>query len=67
MTVPNIQGAGAEGQFFIKIGGVLGNTKEILLSNDGFAEGTTTSITIKAVNIGDINKVTLRTTGTDNF
>jgi hypothetical protein len=49
------------------MGGTEGSTKENLLTSDGFAEGSTTALNVMAVNVGDVNKVVLRTTGTDSF
>jgi len=38
---PNIQGAGAQGQFFMKIEGTKGITDEFMVATNGFHDGET--------------------------
>lgn len=49
--------------YFLQIYGEEGQTHEILLSNSGFQLGSTTIVKDKAMNVGDLTKVRLRTTG----
>jgi len=41
MVTPAIEGSGALGQFFLKCIGDNGETDDILLTSEGFKEGTT--------------------------
>jgi len=49
--------------YYLQIFGEEGRTSEILLTNEGFQLGSTTIIKEKAVNVGDLTKLRLRTSG----
>lgn len=49
------------------IGGSDGDTPELLLTSDGFNEGSTTILELNAPSVGDVNKIVLRTVGTDTY
>jgi len=47
--------------------GTDGESDEVLLTSEGFVEGTTSVLNIVAKNIGDVNKIIMRTSGTDTY
>lgn len=49
--------------YYLQIFGQEGNTDEFLLTNAGFQVPSTTIIKEKALNVGDLTKLRLRTTG----
>lgn len=49
--------------YFLQIFGEEGQTSEFLLSNSGFQLGSTTIVKEKALNVGDLTKIRLRTSG----
>jgi len=67
VVTPNIDGSGASGAFFITMEGSEGKTDEVLLTSEGFEEGTTAILNVVAANVGDINKIFLRNGGTDTY
>jgi len=67
ITTPNIQGAGAEGSFYLTLLSETSNTDEVLLTSEGLQKGTTEEINTKLDAIGDITKVILRNSGSDSY
>jgi len=67
VVTPDIDGSGATGAFYITMQGSEGKTDEVLLTNEGFEEGTTSILNVVASNVGDISKIVLRNGGTDTY
>jgi len=44
-----------------------GKTDEVLLTSEGFEEGTTSILNVVAANVGDVSKIFLRNGGTDTY
>jgi hypothetical protein len=65
--IPNIQGAGAKGNYFYKIEGTKGITDEFMISDSGFADGEKDIYNVKLDNVGDVNKIYFRNDGYDNL
>ncbi len=59
----NIVNSGANGNFYITLYGEEGKSEEILLTSNGFVQGSTTIVKIIANNIGDVNKIRLKNGG----
>ena len=49
--------------YYLQIFGEEGQTSEMLLTNSGFQQGSTTIVKEKALNVGDLTKLRLRTSG----
>lgn len=67
VVTPNIPGSGAQGGFYLVMFGSEGETDEVLLTNEGFDEGSTAILDVVAANVGDINKIILRNGGSDTY
>jgi len=67
VVTPNIKGAGSVGIFYLTLTGTSGVTDELLLTSDGFVEGTTAIQNVVAKNVGDVNKIMLRTSSSDTY
>jgi len=44
-----------------------GETDEVLLTNEGFDEGSTAILDVVASNVGDISKIIVRNGGSDSY
>ena len=63
VVTANLDGAGSQGQFFIKLFGEEGQTNDLLLTSNGFQKGTSTVKQVVASNVGDLKRIRLRNTG----
>lgn len=67
MLTSNIEGAGAKGTFMIQMWGNEGRTDDMLLTGEGFAQGSSTKVKVSGPRIGDPYKIKLTNKGNERF
>jgi len=67
IETPKIKGAGATGEFFMKIKGSSGMSEEFIISSFGFKDGATDIFSRRLKDLGELEKIYVRNIGFYNY